>query len=407
MHEETFLSRRPNKLKLEAEEKASDSPARILIVDDDSDLQEILSEILNQEGYQTQIAKTGKEAIEKCHKMPFDIALIDIKLPDMDGTKLLDMMKQFQTVIKIMITGYPSLENAVQSLNLGADGYLVKPIKPQNLLNQIKEQLTRRQKTTLEKLLMNTGLSSYEAKIYLALASEGDSEVRKLSIASGVPRTKAYQALKKLTQIGLAVEIPGETQKFSLITPSSAFSNFVHNWKRELTEQATTLTELEKTISILDSLHEEKQVLEPMSIKKEEVWSIPSNQEIAKRTEEILAKAHNSVSLITTENGLALFIRNFGRTLDELAAKGVKIHIKVPIGPTNQNFVNELKYVYKVEHAHIPVPIIFLTVDENEALLSTLKTDEHKSTANENLGLFLNGEKLIAYFYELFSIKKN
>jgi DNA-binding response OmpR family regulator len=400
------MSRITNKLKFEAEGKSDNAPAKILIVDDDAGLREILSEILTEEGYNTQIAQTGKEAIEKCHKEPFDFALIDIKLPDVDGTQLLDLMKQFPAMIKIMITGYPSLENAVQSLNSGADGYLVKPIKPLNLLNQIKDQLKRRQKATLEKLLMNTGLSSYEAKIYLALAAEGDSEVRKLSISSGVPRTKAYQALKKLTQIGLVVEIPGETQKFSVVTPSSAFSNFVQNWKRELTEQATTLTELEKTISILDSLQEEKQVSEPLSMHKEEVWSITGTGEIEQRIEEMLIKAQNSVLVETTENGLALFCRTHGKVLDDLAAKGIKIQIKVPIGPSNKNFVNELKYVYKVENAQVPVPIIFLIIDENEVLLRQLKTDDPKTAPDKDLGLFAKSEKLVAYFSELFCIGK-
>ncbi len=407
MNEETVMSQIPNKLKLVAEGKSGNVPAKILIVDDDAGLREILNEVLTHEGYTTQMAQTGKEAIEKCHKDPFDIALIDIKLPDIEGTKLLDLMKQFPTMVKIMITGYPSLENAVQSLNSGADGYLVKPIKPQNLLNQIKEQLKRRQKATLEKLLMNTGLSSYEAKIYLALAAEGDSEARKLSISSGVPRTKAYQALKKLTQMGLVVEIPGVTQNFSVVTPSSAFSSFVQNWKRELTEQATTLTELEKTISILDSIQEEKQVAEQASMQKEEVWSIKGAEKIEQRMEEMLSKAQNAVSLITSENGLALFCRNHGKVLDDLAAKGIKIQIKVPIVPSNESFVKELKYAYKVENAQVPVPIIFLIIDENEVFLRHLKTDSSKTAPDKDLGLFAKSEKLVAYFSELFCTDKD
>lgn len=403
MNKEMTLPWAPKKLQLDSEENTTNEAAvtKILIVDDDSDLQEILKEILVQEGYKTQIAQTGKEAIEKCNKTAFNIALIDINLPDMDGTKLLGMLKQFPAMIKIMITGYPSIENSVQSLNLGADGYLVKPIKPPNLLSQIKDQLKRRQKATLEQLLMNTGLSSYEAKIYLALTAEGNSEVRKLSILSGVPRTKAYQALKKLTQIGLAIEVLGETQKFSIVTPSSAFNTFVQNWKRELTKQASTLTELEKTISILDSLHEKKHALEQVNIQKEEVWSIKGNEEAKRRMEEMLSKAQNSVLLITTEKGLAFFSRTFGKALDELAAKGLKIKMKVPIGSSNKSFVNELKYVYKVKDTQVLVPITLLIVDETEVFLSRTNADNRT-----DLGLFAKSERLATYFSELFCVDK-
>ncbi len=118
------------------------SRASILIVEDDTEILETLSTLLQQKGYTTDIAKTGKEAMQKAKDKFFNVALLDIRLPDMEGTKLLTTMnKNLPEMVKIMITGYPSMENAVEALNLGADAYIVKPLKPEKLLAVIEQKL--------------------------------------------------------------------------------------------------------------------------------------------------------------------------------------------------------------------------------------------------------------------------
>ena len=120
----------------------TENKVNILIVDDDANIRETISLILQQEGYSTDTAENGKEAIEKTKTRYFNLALLDIKLPDMEGTKLLTIMHSAQPkMMKIMVTGYPSLENAVEALNLGADSYVMKPIDPEKLLALIKDKL--------------------------------------------------------------------------------------------------------------------------------------------------------------------------------------------------------------------------------------------------------------------------
>jgi len=114
----------------------------ILIVEDDTNIRVPLSTILEQRGYNTDTAKNGQEAIQKSKAKFFNIALLDIKLPDMEGTTLLTTMNETTPkMVKIMITGYPSLENAVEALNHGADAYFIKPVKPEKLLALIEEKL--------------------------------------------------------------------------------------------------------------------------------------------------------------------------------------------------------------------------------------------------------------------------
>ena len=120
----------------------TNNEASILIVEDDANIRETLSTLLQQKGYSTETAKNGKEAIQKSQAKFFNLALLDIKLPDLEGTELLTVMHESTPkMMKIMITGYPSLENAVEALNLGADAYIIKPVKAEKLLAVVEEKL--------------------------------------------------------------------------------------------------------------------------------------------------------------------------------------------------------------------------------------------------------------------------
>lgn len=123
------------------------SKSSILIVEDDSKIRESLSAILQQKGYNVETVGTGQEAIQKSKAKFFNLALLDIRLPDMEGTKLLTAMHQTTPkMMKIMVTGYPSLENAVEAVNLGADAYVMKPVKSNKLLALVEEKLEEQRK---------------------------------------------------------------------------------------------------------------------------------------------------------------------------------------------------------------------------------------------------------------------
>ena len=119
-------------------------PARILIVDDEESIREVLATILEEEGYVAETAKNGKEAIEKSETTFYNLALIDIRLPDMEGTELLSAIKETTPkMVKIIMTGYPSLQNAVKAVNKGANAYILKPFKVEDVLKTIKEELKK------------------------------------------------------------------------------------------------------------------------------------------------------------------------------------------------------------------------------------------------------------------------
>jgi DNA-binding response OmpR family regulator len=124
------------------------SSKRILVVDDDRTVLKSLKGILESEGYSVNTADKGRQALARFDSEHYDLVLLDVKLPDIDGTKLLRALHdRFPETVKVMVTGYPTLTNAVESLNTGADAYLMKPVNPRELLRVVEDRLRRREKT--------------------------------------------------------------------------------------------------------------------------------------------------------------------------------------------------------------------------------------------------------------------
>ncbi len=104
--------------------------ANILIIDDEELIRETLKRILKTSGYKVETANTGSNAIKKFLEEKFDVVLLDINLPDINGLKVLEKLKEIEPdVLVIMITGYASIENAVKAIKIGAYDYMEKPLK--------------------------------------------------------------------------------------------------------------------------------------------------------------------------------------------------------------------------------------------------------------------------------------
>jgi DNA-binding NtrC family response regulator len=118
--------------------------ARILIVDDDENIRKVIALILTDDGYMVESVDTAKKAIEITKKKFFNLALIDVRLPDMEGIELLTKVRETTPKMrKIIITGYPTLQNAMEAVNRGADAYILKPFDMDRVLRTIREQLER------------------------------------------------------------------------------------------------------------------------------------------------------------------------------------------------------------------------------------------------------------------------
>jgi len=119
-----------------------DKRASLLIVDDDAMILESLVSILEAEGYNVRAAGTGEEALKELEKSFFNVVLVDIKLPDMTGLDLLARVKETTPrVRKLVLTGFPDVSSAVETVNRKADAYLVKPYDPDSLLKLIEKNV--------------------------------------------------------------------------------------------------------------------------------------------------------------------------------------------------------------------------------------------------------------------------
>ncbi len=118
------------------------SAYKILVVDDDENIRITMKTILNEKGYTVDLAGNGKEAIRKTESNAYNVVLLDIRLPDIEGVEILKKMHDtVPRTRKIMLTGYPTQQNAITALNNKADAYLVKPVDVDKLLATIQEQI--------------------------------------------------------------------------------------------------------------------------------------------------------------------------------------------------------------------------------------------------------------------------
>jgi len=115
----------------------------ILVIDDDESICETLKVIFERNSaFRVDVANTAADAIKLSKMKTYNAAFIDIKLPDMSGVELLSKLREtVPRMIKVMITGYASLDNAIEALNQGADAYIRKPFRPDELLVTLRGKL--------------------------------------------------------------------------------------------------------------------------------------------------------------------------------------------------------------------------------------------------------------------------
>jgi two-component system response regulator PilR (NtrC family) len=136
-------------------------PARILVVDDERSMRELLAIVLRREGYEVVLAENGRAAIEALEREAIDILISDIKMPDLSGVDVLRAAKRIdQDILGIMITAFASTETAVEAMRLGACDYLSKPFDVDLLKMKVREKVENRQIRQENVLLKRTlGLS--------------------------------------------------------------------------------------------------------------------------------------------------------------------------------------------------------------------------------------------------------
>ena len=369
----------------------------VLIVDDDESICKTLSAILTAEGYQTTTANGAKEALEKAANQFFNIALLDIKLPDMDGTQLLAKLQEIAPKTKkIIVTGYPSLKNAVEALNFGADSYIMKPIDPSELLKTIKaklivqqndEAITRRKLTEwiqmqsrksgssfqvfLEQTsrdLVDFGLTKTQAKIYVTLVSLGVASASEVAALSKIRREEVYRIIPELEKRGIISRKLQTPRKFAVANPETAIEILT---KTKLEAMRDEIDKVErKRTEIVSKL---KAIELPVEQNATSIEVISQRNQAHARLTEIAQNARKYLDIAAKLENLILVYSNRPKNVTDRIIKKVKMRIiteshgyeglakeLVTASEANGNSV-ELRFVERL-------PFSLIIADDTEAM---------------------------------------
>jgi len=371
---------------------------QILIVDDDEAICKTLSTILQAEGYRTTIATSAKETLEKTKTQFFNLALLDIKLPDMEGTQLLAQLQETTPeTIKIMVTGYPSLKNAVEALNFGAESYIMKPIDPAELLKTIKNKLEAQkhaEKITKDKLakwvqaqarktqssnfqeflqetasiLTDFGLTTTQAKIYITLAALGVASASEIAALSKIRREEVYRTTPELEKHGIINRKLQTPRKFSAVKPETAIKILTKTklkaMKKEIDKLKQKQTEL---ISKLKTIE--------LPVKQEDcsIEVISQQDNAIAKPADMTKNAKKQIDMIASLQDLLIAYIDHPRKIKETVLKSIKIRMiteKRELGAFTKELMQlseENKNPIEIRHIQ-KLPFNLLIVNNKEAL---------------------------------------
>ncbi len=196
----------------------TEAPTQILVIDDDKAMRDACYQILSRQGYQVELAASASQGLTRLEQASFDAILLDLVMPDMDGLEALKKIKALDPVVEIIIiTGYGTIQSAVESIKAGAFHFLSKPFVPDDLRNLVGRALEKR-RLDLENLYLRQELKSKDEKNTLVYKSESMARIMDMIkrvaptdstvLITGDSGTGKGLAARKLHQLSLRARRP-------------------------------------------------------------------------------------------------------------------------------------------------------------------------------------------------------
>lgn len=193
---------------------------KILVVDDEVFVRDLLNEFLGKQGYDVALAESGEAAVGYTKSNQIDVALVDLKMPGIDGLETLNQIINIDPNIPVIImTGYPTIETSIKALRLGAYDYVIKPFK----LNELKgavEKAIKERKLKVEIDYLRKKIRSIEGELEQFDIDESGSEKTEVETAVGIEETStagkdafSNEILDQIRQLGALKETGILTEK--------------------------------------------------------------------------------------------------------------------------------------------------------------------------------------------------
>ncbi|MBI2651360.1 TrmB family transcriptional regulator [Candidatus Woesearchaeota archaeon] len=251
----------------------------------------------------------------------------------------------------------------------------------------------------LSKLRRYFSLNLYEVKIWTALLSRGVSTAGELSDIANVPRSRSYDVLESLEKKGFVVMKLGKPIKYLAVSPKEVLERVKKNVNEEAKEQIGKLEELKKTdvIEELNTLYTQGiELVEPADLS----GSLKGRHNLYNHLELTIRDAEESVSIMTTSQGLMRKIEGFKPTFEKLKKRGVKIRIAAPLTKESLELVKEMTGIAEVKH--IDGKARFIVVDGKEVMFMIM--DDATVHPTYDVGIWVNSPFFSSALENLFNI---
>ena len=389
----------------------------ILIVEDDDSVRQSLSVVLELEGYRTESAATVDHALELLKNQYFDVILLDIKFADKTGLRFLQRSQKITPeTIKIVITGFPSMRNVIDALNLGASGYILKPIIPPELLRTIKSKIEARarvENTTKKRLtaladrqvitaesssfpdflqemtkeLATFGLTTNQAKVYVTLVSVGLASASEIAKVARIRREEVYRITCELEKIGIVMRKIDKPQKFSACPPEDATLILI---KSKLSKVSKEIDALDAKRNIITSSLKK---FEPLPAKVvTSIDKIPATENLYARIVSMTKRAKKNIdAILPYKSVLQMYWAHENQKSDLIKIRVEAAKNREPttlrIITKNRNYINQSHIIQQLNQLQYNLSIKYVKhvsfsafiVDDAEALWGQFDIHNHES----------------------------
>jgi len=236
--------------------------------------------------------------------------------------------------------------------------------------------------------LKQIGLNLYERKLWVALLSRGTATAGELSSLSKVPHSRTYDVLESLAEKGFVMAQTSKPLKYIAIPPAQALERAKRKLKEDFDVTIDRMNKFQSSsiIKDLDKIHKQGvQLIEP----GEMTGALKGRTALHSQLDSLFKTAKQTISILTTQNGLNDLIENHTELLKKLSGKGIKIRIAIPDSKEASQTASKFKGVAEIRKVSKPISGRFAVIDNNHVVLALTDDQVHPT---QDLSLWTQSE---------------